>query len=38
MTERTRELYKNADIPVRDDVRVLESMEDGTTGDIQMPN
>jgi len=38
VTERTRELYKNADIPVWDDVRVLESMEDATTGDIQMPN
>lgn len=38
VTERTRELYKNADIPVWDDVRVLESMEDATTGMIEIPN
>ncbi|MFZ0678408.1 hypothetical protein, partial [Candidatus Binatus sp.] len=38
VTERTRELYKNADIPVWDDVRVLESMEDGATGIIEIPN
>ncbi len=38
VTDRTRELYKNAYIPVWDDVRVLESMEDGTTCDVQMPN
>lgn len=38
VTERTRELYQNADIPVWDDVRVLESMEDGATGIIEIPN
>ena len=38
VTDRTRDLYKNANIPVWDDVRVLESMEDNATGEIEMPN
>lgn len=38
VTDRTRELYKNANIPVWDDVRVLKSMEDNATGEIEMPN
>jgi hypothetical protein len=36
VTQRTRELYKDAGIPVWDDLQLLESMEDGATGDIQM--
>jgi hypothetical protein len=37
VTERTRELYAEANIPVWDDLGVLESMEDVDTGDIVMP-
>jgi len=37
VTERTRELYKEAQIPVWEDASVLESMEDTGTGDIVMP-
>ena len=36
MTDRTRELYAAEGIPVWDDTSVLESMEDGETGDIDM--
>jgi len=38
LTERTRELYAEASIPVWDDRGVLESMEDVDTGDIMMPD
>jgi hypothetical protein len=38
VTERTRELYAEANIPVWDDLGVLESMEDVDTGDIVMPD
>ena len=38
VTDRTRELYAEANIPVWDDVSVLESMEDDHTGDIQLPD
>ena len=37
VTDRTRELYKAAGIPVWDDASVLESMEDADTGDIEIP-
>ena len=37
VTERTRELYADAGIPVWDDAAVLESMEDADTGDIVFP-
>ena len=37
VTERTRELYAEANIPVWDDLGVLESMQDVDTGDILMP-
>jgi hypothetical protein len=36
--DRTLELYAEAKIPVWDDARVLESMEDVETGDIVMPD
>jgi hypothetical protein len=36
VTDRTRELYAAEDIPVWEDTRVLESMEDGETGDIDL--
>ena len=35
ITERTRIKFKEADIPVWEDTKVLESMEDDDTGDIQ---
>ncbi len=38
VTDRTRELYAAAKIPVWDDLSVLESMEDHDTGDIVMPD
>jgi hypothetical protein len=37
VTERSRALYEAAGIPIWDDTRVLESMEDDATGDIQIP-
>jgi hypothetical protein len=37
VTPRTRELYKQHNIPVWDDATVLESMEDASTGDIVIP-
>jgi hypothetical protein len=37
VTDRTRELFKEAGIPVWDDTRVLESMEDDESGDITIP-
>jgi hypothetical protein len=37
VTPRTRELYKQHNIPVWDDATVLESMEDSGTGDIVIP-
>jgi hypothetical protein len=37
VTERTRALFKEAGIPVWEDTRVLESMEDAGTGDITIP-
>jgi len=37
VTPRTRELYKQHGIPVWEDASVLESMEEGSTGDIVMP-
>ena len=36
-TPRTRELYKQHNIPVWEDSSVLESMEDASTGDIVIP-
>jgi hypothetical protein len=38
VTERSRQLYAAEGIPVWEDVRLLESMEDGATGDIRIPN
>jgi hypothetical protein len=38
VTDRTRELYAAANIPVWDNLSVLESMEDTDTGDIVMPD
>ena len=38
VTKRTRALFAEANIPVYDDATVLESMEDTTTGDIEIPN
>ena len=37
VTERTRALYAAEGIPVWDDTRILESMEDADTGDIVIP-
>ena len=37
VTPRTRELFKQHDIPVWDDTTILESMEDSSTGDIVIP-
>jgi hypothetical protein len=37
VTERSRELYKQAGIPVWSDTTVLESMEDSRTGEIEIP-
>jgi hypothetical protein len=37
VTDRTRALFAEAGIPVWDDTRVLESMEDADTGDIRLP-
>src|SRR5262245_17907578 len=37
VTKRTRELYAANNIPVWEDARVLESMEEGATGDIVIP-
>jgi rubrerythrin len=37
VTERSRELYAQAGIPVFSDTSVLESMEDAETGDIEIP-
>jgi hypothetical protein len=37
VTDRTRALYEEAGIPVWEDTRVLESMEDAETGDITIP-
>ena len=37
VTDRSRELFKEAGIPVWDDATILESMEDADTGDIVMP-
>ncbi|MCZ6784276.1 MAG: hypothetical protein O7G30_13295, partial [Proteobacteria bacterium] len=34
VTDRTRELFKAAEIPVFDDLTTLESMEDAETGDL----
>ena len=36
VTERSRELYREAEIPVYQDTRVLESLEDATSGDIDL--
>ena len=36
VTERSRELYAEAGIPVWDDVTTLESLEDAQTGDIEL--
>jgi hypothetical protein len=38
ITDRTRELYAAANIPIWEDLSVLESMEDTETGDIIMPD
>jgi hypothetical protein len=38
VTDRTRELYRDAGIPVWDDLQVLERMEDTVTGDIVFPD
>jgi hypothetical protein len=38
VTDRARELYDAAGIPVWDDASMLESMEDGYTGDIVLPD
>ena len=38
VTERSRELFDQAGIPVWDDASVLESMEDADTGDIVFPD
>jgi hypothetical protein len=38
VTDRTRELYAEAKIPVWEDASVLESMEDVETGDIILPD
>jgi hypothetical protein len=38
ITDRTRELYAAASIPIWEDLSVLESMEDTDTGDIIMPD
>jgi hypothetical protein len=38
VTDRTRELFDEAGIPVWDDLSMLESMEDGYTGDIVLPD
>jgi hypothetical protein len=35
VTDRTRALFEAEGIPVWDDLSVLESMEDGDTGDIE---
>jgi len=37
ITDRSRELYAAEGIPIWDDASTLESMEDGATGDIVMP-
>ena len=37
VTERSRELFAEAGIPVWEDASVLESLEDATTGDIELP-
>jgi hypothetical protein len=37
ITDRSRELYAADGIPIWDDASVLESMEDGATGDIVFP-
>ena len=37
VTDRTRALYAAEGIPVWDDTRLLESMEDGATGEIEIP-
>lgn len=37
ITDRSRELYAKEGIPIWEDTSVLESMEDGATGDIVMP-
>ena len=37
VTPRTRELYAANDIPIWEDATVLESMEEGATGDIVIP-
>ena len=37
VTERTRALFAAEGIPVWDDTRILESMEDADTGDIVIP-
>ncbi len=37
ITDRSRELYAAEGIPIWDDASVLESMEDGATGDIVFP-
>jgi hypothetical protein len=37
VTDRTRALYAAEGIPVWDDTRILESMEDGATGEIEIP-
>ena len=36
VTDRTRELFAEANIPVWDDLRLLESLEDHDTGDIAL--
>jgi hypothetical protein len=36
VTERTRALYAEADIPVYEDCRVLESLEDADTGSVDL--
>lgn len=37
ITDRSRELYAAEGIPIWEDTSVLESMEEGATGDIVMP-
>lgn len=38
ITDRSRELYAAEGIPIWEDARVLESMEDASTGDIIFPD
>jgi hypothetical protein len=36
ITERSRELFAEADIPIWEDASLLESLEDASTGDIAL--